>query len=61
MKCTTGFTIDNSLPFKIDELGSQRVVTVWKKKIFRYLQDYNSANMADIHKIPFDYCLDINS
>ncbi len=21
---------------------------------------YNSANMTDIHKIPFDYCLDID-
>ena len=25
--------------------------TVWKKKIFRHLEDYNSANMTDIHKI----------
>ena len=37
---------------------------VWKKIIFRYLEDYkyNVANiMTDIRKIPFDYCLDINS
>ncbi len=27
---------------------------VWKKKIFRHSEDYNSANMTDIHKIPFD-------
>ncbi len=40
-----------------------KATTVWKKKIFRDLEDYNSANMTDIHKIglPFDYCLDINS
>ncbi len=37
------------------------LITVWKKKIFRYLEDYNSANMTDIQKNPFDYCLDINS
>ncbi len=35
--------------------------TVCKKIIFHYLVDYNSANMTDIHKIPFDYCLDKNS
>ncbi len=35
--------------------------TVCKKIIFHYLEDYNSANMTDIHKIPFDYWLDKNS
>ena len=30
-----------------------------EKKI--QLEDYDSANMTDVHKIPFDYCLDINS
>ncbi len=34
---------------------------VWKKIIFRLLEAYKSANMTDIHKIPFGYCLDINS
>ncbi len=29
------------------------------KRIFRHLEDYNSKNMTDIHKIHFDYCLDI--
>ncbi len=37
------------------------VLTVCKKIIFHYLEDYNSANMTDIHRIPFDYCLDNNS
>ncbi len=36
-----------------------RSPTVWKKIIFRYFEDYNSANMTDILKIPFDYCLEI--
>ena len=36
-------------------------ITVWKKIIFRNLNDYNSANMPDNHKIPFNYCLDTNS
>ena len=35
--------------------------TVCKKIIFHYLDDYNSANMTDFNKIPFDYCLDKNS
>ena len=30
--------------------------TVWKKIIFNDLNDCNSANMPDNHKIPFDYC-----
>ena len=34
--------------------------TVWKKIIFRYLEDYYFATMTDIRKISFDYCLDMN-
>ncbi len=37
------------------------MLTVCKKIIFHYIEDYNSANMTDIHKISFDYCLDKNS
>ena len=36
-------------------------LTVWNEVIFQHLNDYNSANMPDIYKNPFDYCLDINS
>ena len=36
------------------KVGFYGTATVWKKKIFRHLEDYNSANMTDIHKIPFD-------
>ncbi len=36
-------------------------ITACKKIIFHNLEGYNSANMTDIHKIPFDYCLDKNS
>ncbi len=32
-----------------------------RKKKFRDLEVYNSSNMTDIHQIPFDYCLDLNS
>ncbi len=35
--------------------------TVWYEIIFRHLNGYNSANIADIDKISFDNCLDINS
>ena len=36
-------------------------ITVWYEIIFPHLNGYNLANMPDIDKIPFDYCLDINS
>ena len=35
--------------------------TVWYEIIFRHLNVYSLANMPDIDKIPFGYCLDINS
>ncbi len=35
--------------------------TVWCKIIFWHFNGYSIANMQDIDKIPFDYCLDINS
>ncbi len=49
------------IPFKLvlgDTVGlalkKVRNTTVWHKKIFWHLNDYNSASMPDIHKIPFD-------
>ncbi len=41
--------------------GKQTAGTVWYEIIFGHLNGYNSANMPDIDKIPFDNCLDINS
>ncbi len=35
--------------------------TVWYEIIFHHLNGYSLANMQDIDKIHFDYCLDIKA
>ncbi len=54
-------TLSDHDPYLSLSLCCRKDITVWKKIIFRDLEDYNSANMTDIHKIPFDYCLDTNT
>ncbi len=41
--------------------NSTVALSLSQEKIFRYLSEYISTNMPDILKIPFDWCLDINT
>ncbi len=46
----------------INEMFNTKITySFLRKKIFRHLEDYNSTNVTDICKIPFDFRLNINS